>query len=95
MKFIVREAAGSTGYIIGIDDIPFKDSPDYFFDSSYHILCARVLGYSYPDYLRYCRSKGAKLHGKQGYSYPIFENHNSALKICGNLNLNWSKLGLE
>ena len=41
------------------------------FKSSYHVIGARLLGFCYPDYLRYCRTLGAEIRGTQGYSFPV------------------------
>jgi len=42
---------------------------------SYNVICARLMGLSYPDYLRMCRDiYGATLHGKGLYITARFPN---------------------
>lgn len=62
------------------------------FTSSYHVLDARLLGLSYPDYLRYSQANHAKLRGRHGYSYPVWQNQKDAQIMCDKLNKEWNKL---
>lgn len=62
------------------------------FNSSFHLINARTLGFTYPEYLLYCKSNGAVLRGREGYSYPIFENKENANKVLEVLNSNWSAI---
>jgi hypothetical protein len=91
MKFIPQETY-TNEYMIGIDESPFREDKDYCYTSSYWVLQARLLGLTYPDYLRYLRSKGAKLKGKCGYSSATFVEKSSALEICKILNKEWDKM---
>lgn len=55
---------------------------------SYNIICARVMGLSYPQYLRMCRDCfGAELVGK-GSLYPVayFKKTNELLALVEHLN---------
>ena len=75
-----------------IEEGYFQGEPNLYFTSSYHVVASRILGFSYPDYLRYCRSHGAALRGKQGYSFPVWIDKNECQKICNLLNKEWDKL---
>lgn len=55
------------------------------FKSSYHVIGARLLGFYYPDYLRYCRTLGAEIRGTQGYSFPIWKTKAGAEKLLSQL----------
>ena len=62
---------------------------------SYNVLVARVLNLSYPDYLKYCASIGAKLRGSEGYAYPSWKERAAADKLCKKLNEEWEKVVKE
>lgn len=78
----------------GIFDF-FKDDTLLGYTSSYNILAARLLGLSYPDYLKYCASIGAKLRGSEGYAYPSWKEKTAADKLCKRLNEEWDKVVKE
>jgi hypothetical protein len=61
---------------------------------SYKVLCARLFGLEYHDYLRMARDiYGAQLHGKQfQYLNYSFENKTDAVKLMNELNKRWSAL---
>lgn len=65
---------------------------DYCYKSSYQVLNARLLGLSYPSYLRFCQSKGAKLHGRDGYAYPTWKNKKECQEVCNMIEKEWQKL---
>ena len=54
---------------------------------SFNIICARLLGFSYPDYLRFVRDNyNASLRGRQGYTYSYFKNKQDCEKVVRLLN---------
>lgn len=58
-------------------------------DGSFNIICARLMGIDYPDYLRMCRDCfGAEIIGK-GSNYPVayFSPSNELLRLIDNLNV--------
>lgn len=60
---------------------------------SYSIIGARVLGLSYPNYLRYMRDTyDAEVRGREGYSYLIFKNQGKCLMAIQELNKNWQNI---
>lgn len=65
---------------------------DFFYTSSYTVLQARLLGLSYPDYLRFCQSKGAKLKGHTGYAGPSWADKKSCQEVCNMLEKEWQRL---
>lgn len=58
---------------------------------SYQLLAARLLGFSYPDYLRYGREKGARIVGREGYSILIFDQFCKVKNFCDELNAEYQK----
>ena len=77
-------------YMVGIDcDVLYNHCSE----GSYNIVGARVLGLSYPQYLRFLRDEfGAKLKGKVGYSYAIWENEEDCKKAVNEINSHWKKI---
>jgi hypothetical protein len=65
---------------------------DYCYISSFHVLDARLLGLSYPDYLRFCQSRGAKLYGRNGYAYPTWKDKRECQQVCNLIEKEWQKL---
>ena len=65
----------------------YFDSPAEYFpkgtDGSYDVFIARLLGLSYPDYLRWARDRlGAELVGKnKRYITVLFRNDNSTVQV--------------
>lgn len=60
---------------------------------SYSIIGARVLGLSYPNYLRYMRDAyDAEVRGREGYSYLVFKDQGKCLMAIQELNKNWQKI---
>ena len=52
------------------------------------ILAARILGLSYPNFLRYCRDNfNATLRGKKGYPTPYWKNRTDAINLIKVLNI--------
>lgn len=64
-------------YMISLDEGGTNKYP-----ISYNVVCARMLGFSYPDFLLYCKANGATLRGRDGYCHPVFKNINDCQKIC-------------
>lgn len=92
MKFYTNENCDGH-FIIAIDDVPFPESAAEYMHGSYNVLAARLLGLTYPDYLRYVRKNyNAELHGRTGYSYCTFKNKADAVKLIMQLNKEWSKV---
>lgn len=68
---------------LDIEKLPFPNGTK----GSYNILAARLLNLSYAQYLRYCRDElGAKIVGKQGYSYPYFYDNDTTQQFVKLLN---------
>lgn len=65
--------------------IEYVFKKDFCCKSSYHVIGARLLGLSYPDYLRYCRTLGAELRGVQGYSFPVWKTSAGTEKLISQL----------
>lgn len=92
-KFTVGRTTDDKFYMLRFEiDDEISDRPEFEFRSSYHVLDARLLGLSYPDYLKFCSSKGAKLRGRKGYTYPIWEKEKDCKEICQLLNKEWSEI---
>ena len=85
--FIVREDCTLENYLVLFDANKLPEGLSV--NTSYHILCARVLGFTYPDYLRFCICNGAYLKGKEGYCYPVFKDKKDAQKIAKLCNEYW------
>ena len=70
---------------------------------TYNALMARLMGLTYPDFLRYARDNfGATLAGITGYSYLLFDNKANCERLVKELNRRWDlmikkrkSLGLE
>lgn len=59
--------------------------------TSYQLIAARLLGFSYPNYLRYGCSKGATIKGHTGYSCLYFSSWRDCQNFCDELNSEWDK----
>lgn len=72
-------------YAINLCDIvglPFKEVT-----GSYHVFKARLMGLSYPDFLRLARDTyGAELKGREGFIIEIFMDNKKANILCAELN---------
>lgn len=84
------EMYDNSGWYISV--IPDEIAKVLKIKSSYQLVAARLLGFSYPDYLRYARSKGAKLQGRDGYSLVVFPEISKCEKFCNELNTEWKKV---
>lgn len=74
----------------------FFEHPDFMggnFGGSYHIIASRILGLTYPNYLRYMRDKfGGEIRGREGYSTVIFKDQGKALIAAQELNKAWQSV---
>ena len=60
---------------------------------SYSIIGARVLGLSYPNYLRYMRDTYVgEIRGREGYSYLVFKDQGKCLMAIKELNKYWVEI---
>lgn len=92
MKFYANENCDGN-FIIAIDEVPFPESAAEHMSGSYNVLAARLLGFTYPDYLRYVRKNyNAELRGRTGYSYCVFKKKADAIKLVMKLNVEWNKV---
>lgn len=88
--FKVTEGIDNGTYMVGLEDFIYELFKVHYISGSYNILAARVLGFSYPDYLRYVRDNyKATLKGREGYSYAIYKNRNDCYDIVKELNRFW------
>lgn len=85
--FYIRTDSPQT-HLICFDVERYRDKIKNF-SSSYGVIEARVLNFTYPEYLCFCRQNGATLRGREGYSSAYFKNKLDAEKICNLLNENW------
>lgn len=76
MTFFSEESAIERGkYLVRPD---FDKLPKMYTSGSYAVLGARLLGLSYPDYLRYCRdAHNATLFGKNDKYITVYFNSKS------------------
>lgn len=78
------------GYYIAVR--PDEIAKNFGINCSYQLVAARLLGFSYPDYLRYGRSKGAKIQGNDGFGLLVFEKMLDCKDFCKELNAEWKKV---
>lgn len=93
MSFNVGKTADDKYWMIRFeieDEIANKE--EFEFKSSYHVLGARLLGLTYPNYLKFCSSKGATFRGKTGYTYPVWKEEKNCKEVCTLLNREWNKV---
>lgn len=86
MKYIPREMCQEGCWLAALDNIDFIQTEGIIFCGSFQVIGSRLLGMSYPDYLRFLQSKGATLKGKKGYCYGYFKDKNACQEICNLLN---------
>ncbi len=80
-------------YLIGFDPGDIFHGLKMDFRSSYHILGARLLGMSYPDFLLYiAKNYNAQIHGKKGWSHVGFKECRDCQKVCNLLEAAWEKV---
>ena len=93
--FVVRESCDLSNYMLTLADDFFQKCPDLTIPQSALILAARLLGLSYPDYLRFCISKGGTIIGRTGFPHIIFKDNKNAEAICSLINAEWTKFYAE
>lgn len=90
MTFIPRQNPDGN-WQIQMSEIPFLDEGRT--KGSYNVLSARLLGLSYPDYLKYCRAQhGGIIKKSKGYPYCVFKEKANCSRVCGLLNTEWRKV---
>lgn len=90
--FTVREACDSDAFIIGLTEEFHQKCPNLIVEGSYLVLAARLLGMSYPDFLRYSAVNGGTLKGRTGFPHCTFEKRTDALNLCNKINKEWDKV---
>lgn len=86
MKYIPFEMADGGKWMAALDDIEVIRNENIIFHGSFQVVGSRLLGLSYPDYLRFLQSRGATLKGKKGYCYGYFKDKAACQKVCKLLN---------
>lgn len=71
---------------------PDETAKNLGINCSYQLVAARLFGFSYPDYLRYGRSKGGKIQGNSGFGLLVFEKLLDCKDFCKELNVEWKKV---
>ena len=92
MKYIPEEMCTEGQYLIAMDDIDWVRDNGVIYRGSFQVLGSRLLGLSYPDYLRYLQSCGGILKGKIGHPYVYFKDKAAAQKVCNLLNQKWAEV---
>lgn len=87
--FVVRESADLSKWIISLADNFFEKCPMKLNGSAY-LLAARLLGFSYPDYLRYCATHGGVIVGS--FPHAVFKDASAAQVICKQINEQWNRV---
>lgn len=88
--FEACETCDGKGYYIAAR--PDETANQLGISCSYQLVAARLLGFSYPDYLRYGRSKGAIIQGRFGFGLLVFEKLLACRDFCKELNAEWEKV---
>lgn len=76
-------------FIISLSKKFHEDFPQFICHQSYGIFAARLMGMTYPTFLRYCAANGGELHGKQGYPAIYFLKESDAKLIVKEINNNY------
>ena len=88
--FFVLDSYEPNTYVV------FFEHPDFMgggIGGSYHVIGARIMGFSYPNYLRYMRDNfNGVIHNRQGYSYMIYKSQSDALMAAQELNKYWTAI---
>lgn len=81
-------------FTIGFKDISFAGEEGFSYKSSYHVLPSRLLGFSFPDYLKYCSTNGATIRGAGAgkYCYPVWKTQPKCKELCNRVNNEWNKI---
>lgn len=83
--FVVNESPNGK-FILSLSEKFHEDFPDFICHQSYGILAARLVGMTYPTFLRYCAAHGGELVGKQGYPATYFKSESDAKAIVKEIN---------
>ena len=89
--FTVSETCNEGEYMVKLTDEMFSLMGCQ--SGSFNIVAARVLDFTYPDYLRYVRQNhNATLKGKKGYSYAVYKDRKDCVTVVTLLNDAWKKV---
>lgn len=89
--FKVGEACNEGEYMVRLEDSIYELMGKQ--SGSFNIVAARILGFSYPDYLRYVRQNHhATLKGKGGYSYAVYKDRKDCVAVVTLLNDVWRRV---
>lgn len=89
--FKVTETCTENEYMVGLDDYIYQLIGKQ--SGSFNIVAARILDFTYPDYLRYVRQNyNATLKGKKGYSYAVYKDRKDCVAVVTLLNDAWKKI---
>lgn len=89
--FKVGETCCEGEYMVRLEDSMYELMGKQ--SGSFNILAARLLDFTYPDYLRYVRQNhNAVLKGKRGYSYAIYKDKKDCTDVVTLLNDVWEKV---
>lgn len=89
--FKVGEACNEGEYMVKLEDSMYELIGKQ--SGSFNIVAARILGFSYPDYLRYVRQNHhATLKGKEGYSYAVYKDRKDCVAVVTLLNDAWRRV---
>ena len=90
MMFIPRENFDGYWQVL-MSEIPFLD--EGMTKGSYNVLGARLLGFTYAEYLKYCAARyNGTIRKATGYPYCVFKNKSDCANVCGLLNKEWKKV---
>lgn len=90
MTFLPRENFDGN-WQVSMSEIPFLD--EGCTKGSYNVLAARLLGFTYAEYLKYCAAKhNGIIRKSSGYPYCIFKNKSNCASVCELLNKEWKKV---
>ena len=84
--FKVRETNDGNHYTFGITEEYYNRLPNYFAFNGYGVFAARLLGFSYPDLLRYCVSRYEGQIVNTGLSHVIFKDKTKVQLFCNEIN---------
>lgn len=91
MRFQPRENPDGYWQVV-MSEIPQIDDKTIPCNGSYNVIQARILGFTYPDYLRYCRANhSGTIRGREGYSYCVYKEKSNCAAVCKILNDEWQK----
>lgn len=92
MKYIPQEMCQEGHWMVAMDDIDWVRDNEIIYRGSFQVVAARILGLSYPDYLKFLQANGGILKGKTGHPYAYFKDKAAAQRICNLLNKYWGEL---